>query len=669
MKILNHLTVFVLTVCLGSHIRSDDLLVFDFENQDWMHWQTEGAAFGSGPVKSGTYDIRGFRGDRFVNSFYGGDPATGSLLSHPFKIERDSISFLISGGRHPNETGMELLVGDRSVRTATGNDSGDFRWWSWDVKEFRGEEARLRIFDRHTGGWGHINVDHVIQTNRKRTNASDWRLDEYRKSSDYYTETYRPQFHFSPELNWMNDPNGLVYWDGEYHLFYQHNPHGNSWGHMSWGHAVSRDLVHWKHLPIALHEEYGVMIFSGCCVADKNNTSGFGTTEKPPLVAVYTGHGHGKQTQDLAYSLDNGRHWTKYVGNPVIDLNEANFRDPKVFWHEPTQKWVMVVSLAKAKRLQFYGSANLKEWELLSEFGPAGVENKPNWECPDLFELPIEGEPGTTRWVLEVDMGGGSVAGGSGGEYFTGEFDGTTFVADSEESQWVDFGRDFYAPVSWSNVPKDDGRRIWIGWMNNWETNLIPTSPWRSSMSIPRSLTLRPIDGKLRLIQTPVHELQALRASTIKRSEFAIEGLQTIDLGKIDGQRLEVVAEFEPNSATEFGFQIACATQEKTVVGYRTSGNELFVDRTESGEDSFHPNFPGVHSAPMSIRGGRVRLHIFVDESSVEVFGNDGEVVITDRIFPDPGNHELRIYSAGGSAGCQSLQIWQLKSIWKSELQ
>ena len=250
------------------------------------------------------------------------------------------------------------------------------------------------------------------------------RLSDYRKSKQYYRERYRPQFHFSPEMNWMNDPNGLVYYDGEYHLFYQHNPHGNEWGHMSWGHAVSTDLVHWKHLPIALHDEYGVMAFSGCCVVDWNNTSGFGKNGQPPLVAVYTGHGYGNQTQDLAYSNDRGRTWTKFSGNPVLDLRNPNFRDPKVFWSKQSQQWVMLVSLAEEKKLQFYGSPDLKKWKWLSDFENAGVKNKPNWECPDLFELPVENEKGKTKWVLEVDMGDGSVAGGSGGEYFVGEFDG-----------------------------------------------------------------------------------------------------------------------------------------------------------------------------------------------------------------------------------------------------
>ncbi len=215
----------------------------------------------------------------------------------------------------------------------------------------------------------------------------------------------------------MNDPNGLVYFAGEYHLFYQHNPLQNEWGHMSWGHAVSKDLLHWEHLPIALHEEYNVMNFSGSAVVDTGNSSGFGTGDRSPLVAIFTGHSQDRQTQDLAFSNDLGRTWTKYAGNPVLDIGEKDFRDPKVFWFEPTKRWVMVVSLAVQKKVQFYESTDLKHWKLLSEFGPAGVPSKLNWECPDLFELPIEGEPGKTRWVLEADMGNGAIAGGSGGEY------------------------------------------------------------------------------------------------------------------------------------------------------------------------------------------------------------------------------------------------------------
>ena len=247
----------------------------------------------------------------------------------------------------------------------------------------------------------------------------------------YYSEPFRPQFHFTPEKNWMNDPNGLVYYEGEYHLFYQYNPFGNKWGHMSWGHAVSPDMVHWKHLPLALPEADGVMIFSGSAVIDWNNTSGFGNDGQPPMVAIYTGcrvDSDGVQFECIAYSNDKGRTWTKYAGNPVININSKDFRDPKVQWYEPTKSWIMTVSLSAQHKVRFYGSTNLKDWTLLSEFGPAGG-TAGVWECPDLFQLPVQGT-NEKRWVLAVNMNPGSIAGGSGGQYFVGQFDGRQFTAD-----------------------------------------------------------------------------------------------------------------------------------------------------------------------------------------------------------------------------------------------
>lgn len=490
-----------------------------------------------------------------------------------------------------------------------------------------------------------------------------WRLDEYRRSADYYAEPYRPGYHFTPELNWMNDPNGLVYFDGEYHLFYQHNPLGNEWGHMSWGHAVSSDLVHWQHLPIALYEEYGVMIFSGSAVVDANNTSGFGRDGKPPLVAIYTGHGHGRQTQDIAFSNDRGRSWTKFAGNPVIDLNEGDFRDPKVFRHEPTSKWVMVVSLAAKKRIQFYGSADLKKWALLSEFGPAGVENKPNWECPDFFELPIVGEPGRKRWVLEVDHGGGGVAGGSGNEYFTGTFDGTRFTADSKQSQWVDYGRDFYAVASWSNIPADDGRRIWIGWMANTETTLTPTHPWRSAMSIPRELSLRRFSGALRLCQTPVRELQRLRGKTSSLDARSLNN-ETVPLD-IQSRQCEIELAIEVDSASECGLRVLKKGEQQTVIGYDANARAMYVDRRQSGDVGFHSAFAGRHAGPLQPDAdGRVRLHIFVDTCSVEVFGNDGETVITDLVFPAADSNNVELFATGGACRIVSCDVTPLASVW-----
>ena len=264
----------------------------------------------------------------------------------------------------------------------------------------------------------------------------------------------RPRYHFTPPQNFMNDPNGLVFLDGEYHLFYQHNPQGDKWGHMSWGHAVSRDLLHWEHLPLALAEENGIMIFSGSAVADPANTSGLcGTAPASCLIAIYTGHTEKRQTQNLAFSHDRGRTWTKYDGNPVIDLSRGDHRDPKVFWYEPTKRWIMVSVLAGARRVRFLSSKDLKHWETLSDFGPEGSTGGA-WECPDLFELPVEGEPGSSRWVLDVDLNPGGRVGGSGAQYFVGRFDGQRFVNENPDdlTLWVDYGKDFYASQSYAGI-------------------------------------------------------------------------------------------------------------------------------------------------------------------------------------------------------------------------
>ena len=560
-----------------------------------------------------------------------------------------------------------MLIDDKSVRRATGDDSELLRWSSWDVGEFNGALARLRIFDLHRGGWGHINIDQIVFSQTARDGIDPQRLAKYRKSEEYMDEPFRPQFHFTPEINWMNDPNGLVYFEGEYHLFYQHNPFGNEWGHMSWGHAVSRDLVHWEHLPLALAEQDGTMIFSGGAVIDWHNTSGFGDGSRPPMVAIYTGHRRDNQSQHIAYSLDRGRTWTKYAGNPVLDIGEKDFRDPKVFWHAPTERWVMVVSLAVAKKLQFYSSSDLKAWKLESEFGPAGVEGKSNWECPDLFELPIEGSD-ETRWVLEVDMGQGAIAGGSGGEYFVGTFDGKRFVPEPGDSsaKWVDYGRDFYAPISWSDIPNEDGRRIWIGWMNNWETCLLPTSPWRSAMSVPRSLSLRHTPTGLTLIQRPVRELERLRGKRL----VSLAGREVSGTLKLNGNHqgaLEILVELEPGTSNSCGLRVAVGENEQTILGIDTKTNELFVDRRRSGDVSFHPRFAGRHAGPITPRDGVYEIRVLLDRSSVEVFGGDGQCVLTERIFPSPSSRRVEVYTEGGTATIRSLNVWTLSSIWKTD--
>ncbi|MGD8427181.1 MAG: glycoside hydrolase family 32 protein [Balneolaceae bacterium] len=488
-----------------------------------------------------------------------------------------------------------------------------------------------------------------------------------------YAEPYRPQFHFSPEKNWMNDPNGLVYYKGEYHLFYQYNPFGNTWGHMSWGHAVSRDLVHWQYLPVALEEENGVMIFSGAAVVDNDNTSGFGTAENPPMVAIYTGHDENRKVQDqrIAYSLDKGRTWAKYKGNPVIDEGMQDFRDPKVFWHNATQKWVMALVLPKQHKVRFYGSTNLKDWKQLSEFGPSG-SREGIWECPGIFKLPVDGNPDQTKWVLQVDINPGAPAGGSGSQYFIGTFDGERFVQDPStegETLWSDYGKDFYAVQSFSNIPEEDGRRIWIAWMNNWQYGQqIPTHPWRSAMTIPRSLRLQTFDDGIKLVQQPVSEFKRLRAKRYHFENLTIKGdSDTLQKAGVKGKMLEVKARFKTVHASSFGLKVAKGGGEQTIIGYETGNNQMYVDRRQSGDTRFSDDFPGIHRAPLPAEDGEVVVHFFLDTSSVEVFGNGGRVTLTEQIFPSPNSEGIGLFSDGGSTRLISLDIWQLSSIWNTK--
>ncbi|WP_037681727.1 glycoside hydrolase family 32 protein [Streptomyces griseus] len=799
-----------------------------------------------------------------------------------------------------------------------------------------------------------------------------------------YSETYRPQFHFTPEKNWMNDPNGLVYYKGEYHLFYQYNPNGNSWGDMSWGHAVSTDLVHWQQLPLALSHDDKEMVFSGSAVVDENNTTGFGTRENPPMVAIYTSHDKstGIQSQSLAYSTDRGRTWTKYQGNPVIDIGSRDFRDPKVQWYAPTRSWLMTVSLSTEHKVRFYSSKNLKDWTQLSEFGPAGATGGV-WECPDLFPLAVDGDTNNIKWVLVVNINPGGIAGGSAAQYFVGDFDGKTFTAqdkgaytppvgtitqdfegtdfgswtatgtafgpgpaagtldgqqtvagfdgkglansfhsgdgttgtltspsftvgspylnfkvgggrhphqpgkvladfeggtygdwtttgdafgpapatgtlpgqqqitgfqgsglvntflngdastgtltspeftidkryvnfligggdhpagsadptavellvdgqavrsatgkdaealdwaswdvsdlagkkaririvdgntggwghinadqitlsdtqtrpgsqetsvnlivdgqvvrsatgsDSEmldwasfnmrpylgkkaqiqlvdmntggwghiladrfttadapalsvlqRADWADYGKDYYAAVSWENAP--GGKRYMVGWMNNWDYGgAIPTSPWRGAQSIPREMALRTIDGRIRLTSKPVDSVASLRQGdpasaagiTVKNTSQPLIGPAA------DGGALDVEATFSLKDAERFGLKVRTgAGGEETVIGYDTTTQELYVDRTHSGTVDFNSTFPGIQTAPLKAANGKIKLRVLVDWSSVEVFGGSGEAVITDQIFPDPAGQGVQVFAENGSVKLDKATVWHLHS-------
>jgi len=489
-------------------------------------------------------------------------------------------------------------------------------------------------------------------------------------------EKYRPALHFSAQNTWINDPNGLIYHDGVYHLYFQNNPHGNVWGNMSWGHATSTDLLTWTHHPVAISYDENEDIFSGSIVFDQDNSSGFGTGEKGPLIAIYTsafkpGHArHGVQAQSIAYSIDGGYTWTKHAGNPVIDRNSPEFRDPKVFRYssEDASYWVMVAVEAQDHQVVLYKSENLLDWEFLSTFGPANATGGV-WECPDLFELPLDGDLNQTKWVMIVNLNPGGPNNGSAGQYFVGQFDGTTFTSESTvteglsgkerlaDYQWLDWGRDYYAAVSFANVP--DGRRLMISWMNNWEyANQIPTSPWRSPMSLAREVSLRTVDGYARLVQTPAFDPRDELEPTGSYTQDSLQvddEVQVLDQAQGAVQRIELT--IDPGSAREVGLVVREGESQGTRIGINIDRAQLFVDRRHSGESDFHQDFASVDTAPLRAINGRYQLTIFVDHCSVEVFARDGLVTMTELVFPSPLSTGLSLYASGGSATFHDLNV------------
>jgi fructan beta-fructosidase len=480
-----------------------------------------------------------------------------------------------------------------------------------------------------------------------------------------YQETYRPQYHFSPDHNWTNDPNGLVYYKGEYHLFYQYNPYGNRWGHMSWGHAVSKDLLHWKHVPVAI-EEYvkngdSTMIFSGSAVADVQNTSGFFAKDSAGLVAIYTSHVHDgnnqiTQHQSIAHSSD-ARNFTVYENNPVLDEKLKDFRDPKVFWYEPQKKWIMTVVIPDQFKARFYESKDLKSWKLLSEFGPLGDKAK-IWECPDLLQVPMLDDPSKQKWVLLISNSHPQGPTFVGMQYFVGNFDGKTFTPENPKQYplYLEYGKDFYAAVSFNNIPKEDGRTIILGWANNWAYGQdIPTFPWKSAMTLPRELYLANTPKGDRIIQRPVREVRTLRKDSIDASH----------LGSVLNEKsFEIDAELKSANANKFGIKLITGSEEETIIGYDVATKEVYLDRTRSGNVSFHKDFPSIERVPVELKDGKLRLHVFVDHSIIEVYINDGEQVITDQIFPTGSKYEIKVLSEGGDTRAY-LKTWTLKSAWE----
>lgn len=447
-------------------------------------------------------------------------------------------------------------------------------------------------------------------------------------------EQYRPKVHFTPPSQWMNDPNGMVYYDGEYHLFYQHYPDSTIWGPMHWGHAVSRDLIHWEHLPIALYPDSLGYIFSGSAVMDTANTSGLGTREQPAMVAVFTyHHPEGEkagrndfQYQGIAYSLDKGRNWTKFKNNPVLkNPGIRDFRDPKVSWNRQTQKWIMV--LAAGNKVMFYSSPNLIDWTFESGFGESIGAHGGVWECPDIFPMQVENE---TKWILLVSINPGGPNGGSATQYFVGDFDGHKFTPTRQTHKWIDYGKDNYAGVTWSNVP--DQRTLFIGWMSNWQyANTVPTQSWRSAATISRELSLVNENNEYWLVSLPVREFNSLKGSSVSLHTGLISGEKEFsDFGLLPNIPCEINITFQLSKEKmpeNFGIIISNKNNEFIRINYETGKNQVQFDRSFSGKTDFSKEFPGTFYAPCIVNN-KLQMQLILDVASLEIFAQNGRTLI-----------------------------------------
>ncbi|HEV8606815.1 MAG TPA: glycoside hydrolase family 32 protein [Tepidisphaeraceae bacterium] len=606
---------------------ADDIVLADFEGADYGAWTTTGEAFGPGPAHGTLPDqqpVDGFLGRGLVNSFLFGDRSRGTLSSPAFPINRDYLTFLIGGGAIEGKTCVNLLIDDKPVRTATGEEAEHLAWLTWDVKDLKGKSARLVIIDDASDGWGHINLDQITLTdNPKQLPIASQLL---------YQETYRPQFHFSATKNWLNDPNGLVYYNGQYHLFFQHNPRSTKWGNMTWGHATSPDLVHWSQQSNALEPDALGTMFSGSAVVDWDNAAGFQQGNEKALVAIYTAAGNtsddskGKKfTQCLAYSTDAGKTWTKYAKNPVLGHVRGDNRDPKIVWHQGSKRWIMALFL-DGSDFAFYSSPDLKNWEEIQIITVPGCG-----ECPDFFPMPVDGDSKAIKWVWTA----------ANGHYLVGSFDGRRFNPDRAGAVRMDFGKGYYAVQSYSDIPQADGRRIQIGWMNN---GRYPRMPFNQQMSFPRELKLKPTADGLRLFNLPVKEIASLRVKTHRWKDVPLKPGENL-LSGLRGDLFEIQAEIEAGDAAEFGFRL-----RGEPVWYSTGNKQIMTGV--------------VGSAPLDLVDGRVNLRILVDRTSLEIFGDDGRVSISSCFLPPPDNTFMETFANRGTARIRSLEIHELKSAW-----
>jgi fructan beta-fructosidase len=696
-----------------------DILVADFEGDNYSEgWVATGTAFGKGPAKGtlpGQMHVDGFLGKGLVNSFLGGDDATGTLTSPEFKLERKYINFLIGGGKHEGKTCINLLVNGKVARTATGpNDrpggNEHLDWHTFDVAEFEGKSAKIQIVDEQKGGWGHINIDHIVQSDKKKqaepftqtftiekrylhlpvktgapmrrmaftvdgqivrefdieldTSAkpqfwafaevsafkgkklvvstmlpADSRLPDFAESDDVpdaekvYREKHRPLFHFTSRFGWLNDPNGLVYHDKEWHLFYQHNPFGVNWGNMHWGHAVSPDLVHWKELGIGLYpKKYGDMAFSGSAVLDKGNTSGWGTKDKPPLVLAYTSTGRG---ECVAYSNDNGRNWTEYDKNPVL---KHTGRDPKLIWYEKGKHWVMAVyDESQGKQwIAFHTSPDLKTWTYASR-----IEGF--FECPDLFEMSLLRMPSKKKWVLYA----------ADGKYLIGAFDGKVFKPDFKEKKQLWYGN-FYAAQTYDNSGKSDiglgveiTRRVQIGWANG---VTFPGMPFNQQMTVPVDLSMLSLPewkGEMRLGAQPVLEIAE-----------NWEKKPALQIGPNDKPRVIKNAVTLANDLDAFDMELLIDPKKSSGFTLDLRGTKLVYNAEKKTLTCKNVTAPFEADRLGSMR-------VLVDRGSVEVFAELGTIAMSIAAVPDEKNRKMVITPQDGELEIYGGYIYRMKSAWE----
>ena len=696
--------------------KTNDILIADFEGSDYGNWQVEGEAFGTGPTQgtlSGQMQVSGYKGNGLVNSFYNGDAATGTLTSPEFKVKRRYINFLIGGGGFDGVTCINLLSGGKIARTAVGPNvvsggSEYLDWNSWDVGELMGQDVTIQIVDQRTGGWGHINVDHIVQSDVRKSvvlnketvfnfdkkylifpvkngavkrwinlfvggvmvrefdielasdKADFWvyldvsefsgkkgtvRIDRYYSDmalgfdavknsdtfpgmEDIYKEAKRPQVHYTTRRGWVNDTNGLVYYKGQYHMFYQHNPYGWGWGNMTWGHAVSTDMLHWQEWGDALHPDQLGTIYSGSAVVDHDNTSGLQNGSEKTMLAFYTSAGDNNRwssgqpfTQSMAYSNDGGRTWQKYDGNPIIDHIEGGNRDPKVIWHEGSNKWVMILWIDGPK-LSIFTSDDLKAWEHKSDVDGF-------FECPELFELAIDGDSSNKKWVVY----------GGNGDYKLGRFDGEEFMPETDLIKY-EYGNCFYASQTFNNIPESDGRRIQMAWGRR---IAIHGMPFNQLILFPVELSLRTTNKGLRIYVNPIREITSLHKSHVHWEDKFIQPNSNL-LANVQAELLHIRSTIMPKDAEEVKFVV-----RGVPVTYNVAMQQLSCQG---------------RTAPLRMEGGKISLELVIDRMSIEIFANDGRVYMPMGVDMSEKPASLEFTVDGGNALVNSMDVYELNSIW-----